>query len=113
MSRRGEGLTVNTIILITLGLIILVVLVLMFSRTASKGSEGVSACEKLGGQCYMRRLSTDSDTLNRDITCESQNPPVSGYFGECPKIGDVLQTCCARRAALSAQGGNPESVITQ
>ena len=54
MYKRGQGLSITTIIVAAIALIVLVVLVAIFTGRLggfSRGVAGVSTCESLGGEC--------------------------------------------------------------
>lgn len=78
-NRTGQGLSVNMMILIALGLIVLVIAALMFSRSTREGQSQISNCELLGGVC----------SGNNSGTCENGGDRL---FGKC---GDN-QLCCSR-----------------
>ena len=88
LHRQGQGLSVNMIILIAIGLIVLIISILMFTRAAKDGQDNTTNCELLGGAC----LPKDSDG-----TCPDTQ---DRFFGKCP---DTSTICCTKPANPNTQ----------
>lgn len=66
---KAQGLSINMIILIALGLIVLIILSVMFYRTAKGGNQTITACENLNGKCIPTTECGTSDQVNRIAKC--------------------------------------------
>ena len=76
-------MSVNTVILIVLGLVVLLVLILIFNKYVGGGSETIdNTCERGGGTCV---------TSLSDQQCDNGMPAA----GLCPK--DKPQVCCKKK----------------
>ena len=51
MEKRGVELSLNLIILLVLGLIVLGIVIYIVVDNMNKGNDDISACEAKGGQC--------------------------------------------------------------
>ena len=85
-TRFGQGLSVNMIILIALGIVILVIAILMFQNSTQKGQEAAGNCELLGGTCVS------------GTECPSNQPR---YYGTCSGDKKGYQ-CCSRTESTDA-----------
>jgi hypothetical protein len=90
--KRAQGLSVNMMILIALGLIVLVIAALMFTRSARTGAEQSSNCEFLGGTC--KPYSPDQNGQAPANICD----PDGRAFGNCKDTQTQKFVCCARPA---------------
>lgn len=79
-SPKAQGLSINVIILIVLGLVVLLVLFLIFNKYARNGTDTIDqSCTKGGNTCVTN--------MNQ---CASGMPGI----GVCPKAGGETQICC-------------------
>ncbi len=85
---KAQGLPVNMIILIALGVIVLIVLTVMFIRSSSKGNETINSCQNSGGKC------------RTPTACSGPNTQ-QNFLGKCPGTNDPPEAtvCC-----ISAEG---------
>ncbi len=83
MNRRGQGMSVNMIIIMTLALLVLVVSIVMFIRQKDKADDVLGNCEALGGTCLAIVPDGTRETCGKDI----QPYPV----GSCEK---GVKICC-------------------
>ena len=68
-NKKGQGLSLNTIIIAAIALLVLVVLVMIFTGRMSVFTGGVSGCVNQGGNC-----DTDSCPTNSiEITAKCDN----------------------------------------
>ena len=51
MDKRGQGLSMNVIIIAAISLLVLVVLAIIFTSRIGSFGEGLDQCEKSGGSC--------------------------------------------------------------
>ncbi|MBS3102041.1 hypothetical protein J4458_01175 [Candidatus Woesearchaeota archaeon] len=74
MNKRGQSISINTIIVAAIALIVLVVLIAIFTGRLgifSKGIAQTGTCESLGGTCQEPRCGTNQEEVpalncNRD-----------------------------------------------
>jgi hypothetical protein len=52
MNKKGQGISINVIIIAALAILVLVVLALIFLGYVNKWTGDVTACENKGGKCY-------------------------------------------------------------
>lgn len=76
MSRRAQGLSTSTLILIALGILILILSIVFYTQNVNRAQETVGNCQNLGGVCQP--------------SCDSQRP-FENSFGTCPNEND---RCC-------------------
>jgi len=86
MRTHGQGLSVNMMIIIALGLIVLVIAALMFSRSTREGQSAATNCELLGGKCESNATGTCPTNQDR-------------FFGNC----GTGQICCTKPPAQPGQ----------
>jgi hypothetical protein len=84
-SRRGQGLSINMLIIIAIGIVVLIVSILMYTNFVRKGDKALSSCG-LGGTGI----------------CKAQN---CSDLGTSPAFGSCgpNQYCCTRTAAEQAE----------
>lgn len=51
MKKKSQGLPINVIILLGLGLAVFIVLIILFTSEAGDFSKGILSCEGKGGKC--------------------------------------------------------------
>jgi len=74
MNKRGQSISINTIIVAAIALIVLVVLIAIFTGRLgifSKGIAQTGTCESLGGKCQQSRCAASEEEVpalncNRD-----------------------------------------------
>ncbi len=72
--KKGQGLSITTIVVAAIALLVLVVLVAIFATQAGKTGAAVNSCETSGGECF---TSDPGDTYTRLFTAD------------CPNTGEV------------------------
>lgn len=71
-SKRGQGISVNMIVLIVIALIVLLVVALMINKYSSKGNQGFdSTCTTIGNTCQATACATGMQAAG---TCPSSLP---------------------------------------
>jgi hypothetical protein len=81
MRRRGVEMSLNLVIMIVLGLIILSLLIFLGTRYITGGDQDLSNCVSKGGRC--------------DTSCNPGESTSSLFTGGCPNEDDV---CCMKTA---------------
>jgi hypothetical protein len=98
MSKKAQGLSINTIIIAIIVLVVLVVLVMVFTGYFSGWTSTVGSCETQGGDCVDSRAAC-SEMNGRTIraTCASEEEVccVAGRVTE-PKCGEAANTGCSK-----------------
>jgi|WetSurMetagenome_2_1015567.scaffolds.fasta_scaffold195584_2 hypothetical protein len=91
MFKKGQGMSLNTIIVAIIVLVVLVVLILIFTGYFSPWSKNVGACSTQNGMC----LDKGSSGLCTDIATETNDAtPMSGRcYGADGKL-DSAKICC-------------------
>ncbi len=91
MNRRGQGISINVIVIAAIALLVLVILSVLVLRSVGPVKEGTS-CQQLGGRCV---IEGDIEGSNRLEPC---GPKTGGYdynrAGACQKISDETAYCC-------------------
>lgn len=77
MDKKGQGLSINTIVVAAIAVVILVVIILIFTGKIGVFNQNVNSCKQNGGQC-----------INPADTCT--NGRIMGY--SCGKGSN--QKCC-------------------
>jgi|WetSurMetagenome_2_1015567.scaffolds.fasta_scaffold371392_2 hypothetical protein len=95
MSKKAQGMSLNTIIIAIIVLIVLVVLILLFTGNLRVFGKGTATCESRGGTCFSGSNGVDCISLvNKDDIQKSSDTT----YGECannPATGAKLQCCPA------------------
>jgi hypothetical protein len=81
-NKNAQGLSMNTIIIATLAILVLVVIAIIFSGKIRDGNNTMRTCESLGGRC--------------EQNCSK--------IGGMQKIGDSKTTNCESECCLSLYG---------
>lgn len=84
--KRGVELSLNTIILIVLGLIAAGILIYLLSSTAGKAKKDMNACEAKGGHC----AASASE-------CTKDEQASTFFTGGCEKQYGDDAVCCIKR----------------
>tara|TARA_B100001964_G_C13949809_1_gene472786 strand:+ start:169 stop:417 length:249 start_codon:yes stop_codon:yes gene_type:complete len=71
-NKKGQGLSLNTIIIAAIALLVLVVLVMIFTGRMSVFTGGVSGCVNQGGNCETGS-SSSCPTNSIEITAKCNN----------------------------------------
>jgi hypothetical protein len=80
MNRKGQGISINMVIIATIALIVLVIAVLLVSKSGRTLSEGTSSCSAQGGVCKLNCDQTDIPKGNtKDCTGSTPNCCVYDY----------------------------------
>jgi Na+-driven multidrug efflux pump len=87
MDKRGQGLTLNTIVIAALVLIVLIVLILIFTGNLTNFVKQSNECVSQGGKCYS------------GTSCPTSPPTTLKYGAVCPEKKDasgakIDQVCC-------------------
>ena len=98
MTKKAQGISINTIIIAAIALIVLVVLVAVFTGRLGGFISGVESCQDKGGTCKSY-LSTDTPPANTAGNECGNAAPLRGTECENPdkftKTGsDDKATCC-------------------
>jgi hypothetical protein len=106
ISNKGQGLSLNTVIIAILVLIVLVVVVLIFTGYFSRMfAPGVQSCTSRGGVCQIEGNSPDGDECNT----ESGDSVLSTYASDSDavKAGCINrdEVCCRKDTGI--QAGSP------
>jgi hypothetical protein len=94
--KKGDGLTINVIIIVVLALLVLIVISFIFGGRAQIFSSAVSkTCEEMGGKCATfrnsdvhRESSAEVLTDARTLVCEDSNLPLKTYTTKKGTCGD-------------------------
>lgn len=71
--RRAQGLSISTLILVTLGILILAISIFFFTNVVDSGRGTINNCENLGGTCQLQCGAGESHNLLGDRSCEENN----------------------------------------
>lgn len=89
--RKGQGMSINTIIIAVLGLIVLVVLIVIFTGQTGKFTKETAATSSVG--CPGRWLDT----------CDTANPdPFYGVTDAAQLRSNAGKTCCVVKSTTPA-----------
>lgn len=73
MKKRAEGLPINMIILAILALAVLVVFIVIFTKTSGNFSSTINSCESKGGECVQENQcqyqKTGFTCLDKQVCC--------------------------------------------
>jgi len=89
MDRKGQGISVNVIVIAAIALLILVILSVLVLRSGRSVNEGTQ-CEALGGTC---RAASEFGSIRR---CDTDNGEFADAGGFCPAVAGERQYCCRR-----------------
>jgi hypothetical protein len=81
--KKGQGLSVNTIVVAALAVTILVILVLVFVSNINKTNQGINNCENKGYECV----------VDKKLGCTGKGGVIQIW--DCPDVGSQKQFCCA------------------
>jgi hypothetical protein len=76
-NRRGQGMSINLIVIVAIGLVILIIAIILVSRSGQKLSENAgNDCIVQGGTCQQTCSETDgyqriTDTNGADTLCKN------------------------------------------
>ncbi len=73
MKTKAQGLPINVIILLVIGLAVLVVLTVMFTQSSSIFSKTALTCESKGGKCVAEKACQYEETY---FKCPKKDEPV-------------------------------------
>lgn len=91
MDRRGQGISLNVIVIAAIALLILVILSVLVLRAGGSVTEGTS-CQQLGGSCY---YVGDIDGSSRTQPCgPSDGSYTYNRAGRCADVQGEAQYCC-------------------
>ncbi len=74
--KKGQGLSLNVIIIAAIALLILVILIFFVGRSSSGIKDGTS-CARAGGKCVLTGTCSNGNVADPEATC-----------------GDPTETCC-------------------
>ena len=95
MDKKGQGLSLNTIIIAIVVLVVLVVLIMVFTGYFAKlFTPGVTSCSNAGGRCIAG---------NEGDLCSGLLGDVEPIPRECPD--PVNQICCPVGSGEATEGG--------
>ena len=72
-SRKGQGLSLNVMILAILALVVLIVLIAIFSRQSGTSIRSIESCEGKGGECRAGQECKINEIKLDSANCPSQN----------------------------------------
>ena len=70
-NKRGQGLSLNTIIIAAIALIVLVVLVMIFTGRMGAFTGGINKCVNQGGECVSNAATECTDVGGTIITASN------------------------------------------
>jgi hypothetical protein len=89
MQKKGQGISINTIVIAAVAVIVLIVLAAILVSQSSRFSRTVSNCEEVGGTCKLDTKCADPvdgfHKVTKDAVC------LKGTGKELTKTGE---TCC-------------------
>ena len=89
MNKKGQSISINTIIIAVLALGVLVVLFYIFTGRIGTFSEGVSKTASCENSC--KSLNMNKDDSSTDKACTSPNAYVPGTYSD---VGQGRVCCC-------------------
>ena len=97
LNKRGQGLSITTIIVAVIGLIILAVIITIFTGKFGAFSEGVESVSSCSNTC--EAIGWEKSSLEVISDCESSSTierrVVSGKYSDIPE-GTAYGCCCNR-----------------
>ena len=90
MNKKGQSISINTIIIAALALAVLVVLFAIFTGRLGGFTKGVTETDTCAQKCTSLSLLTHNDKLR--IDCEPSGTFVAGKFSDAPNNG----CCCSK-----------------
>ena len=90
MIKKGQGLSMNTIIIALITLLVLIVIISIFTSRSQSFAQDLSECEKSGGECTFRRACDGAV-----VPAECEDIPLSKKVGSWTTVslGDD-PVCC-------------------
>jgi len=82
MKKRGQGLSMDTIVIAAIALLVLVILALIFTGKIGKTRVEMDKCDTQGGKCVATA-----------VECSSEYQKVVSSYS-CPDIDGQKQLCC-------------------
>jgi len=76
---KGQGLSINLVIIAVIGLIVMVILIAVFSGNIGKTEKGLAACSTIGGVCADSKPAGDYSYVFGK-TCSTKDLDESGAF---------------------------------
>ena len=87
MSKRGQGMPMNVIIIAAIALLVLVVLSIVFVNNISGTNKAINSCEETGGACKPAAFGCgETEKLTTSKKC---------YQSGTDKV-DATQICCVK-----------------
>ena len=101
--KKGQGLSLNTIIIGLIVLVVLVVIIAIFTASSGRLAENAGSCEAAGGKCYKNDDPADGQecgtkpfakktgeyTTPLDVYCEYDDP-------DTPVVEKDQGVCCPK-----------------
>ena len=70
--KKGQGLSMNTIIIAALALLVLIIIALIFTGRVRLFRTGIEDCVNQGGQCVLKQYCKDSTDRNlKQMNCDT------------------------------------------
>ena len=94
LSRKAQGISINTIIIAAIALIVLVVLVMVFTGRIGVFSKGVgetAACATLGGKCQTEPCNSNQEQIISALDCDRD------FDGDGEKENEGEPYCCKQK----------------
>lgn len=98
MSKRGQGLPINTIIVAAIALIVLVVLVAIFTGRLGGFSKGVAETVTCENSCKAFGMKSDNAATREQCESQSARRYVPGEYADLARYasgGSKVVCCCS------------------
>ena len=90
MNKKGQGISINTIIIAAIGLAVLVVLFAIFTGRLGIFTKGVQETDTCLQKCASLNMQQGTVLSSQGSKCDTDEQPIAGVYGDS-KFG----CCCA------------------
>jgi hypothetical protein len=88
-SKKGESLSMNTIVIAAIALTVLIVMIIIFTGKTKDFVIGTKSCEAKKGSCTpLLDCKNNDGIIHRNTNCKDNNPE------ELESSNDNFQVCC-------------------
>ena len=98
MDKKGQGLSLNTIIIAIIVLVVLVVLIMVFTGVLGNFTGEVSSCVSNGGEC--------ATACEGEDFFGTERKPLGDYDDSCKKADPTKSKCCSISFGNKPGGSN-------